>query len=214
MQLLEIVEKCQHRSRDLAHEPFCLELFRRAIVEKDQGAWVYVHEQYFRLVYYWISRLDVPDAFLIEDLVQEAFLAFWRAYTPDKLVQAQGLGSVLAYLKDCAVSTVVQARRTAQKQRHEEDAWEKWWVRREPDKQTPDGDQVWQRIAERCQSEQELLVAQLSYLWGLKPRQIITQYPDRFSDVQEVYRLQRNLLERLRRDPVLNFMREKDEDIH
>ena len=189
-------------------------MFRRAIEEKDQTAWLYVHEQYFRLVYYWISQLSVPETFVIEDLVQDAFLAFWQAYSPEKLEQAQGLSSILSYLKNCAVSTVIQAQRIARKQCKEEESWKQWWMQAEEIRLSLDGKQLWQRIVERCQDERELMVAQLTFLSSLKPRQIIAQYPDHFSDVQEVYRIQRNLVERLRRDPVRNFMRENDEDVH
>jgi len=40
-----------------------------------------------------------------------------------------------------------------------------------------------------------------SFEWDLKPREIFDLHPGRFQDVQEVYRLKRNLLERLSRDP-------------
>jgi RNA polymerase sigma factor (sigma-70 family) len=214
MDLLEVVTKCQSRQEDLSHEPYCLELFRRAIVEKDQAAWLSVHEQYFRLVYYWIAQMDMPEDVFVEDLVQDAFLAFWRAYTPEKLDRAQGLGSVLFYMKECAISTVIQARRTVQKQRREEEGWHFWEIQENQRPTPPDSEQLWQRIVERCQSEQEQFLAQLVYLSGLKPREIAERYPDRFVNVQEVYRIQRNLVERLRRDPILNFMRENEGNEH
>lgn len=209
MELLTVVEKCRLTKHDDSHEPYCLELFRRAIAEGDQAAWLYIHEQYFRLVYYWITQLSLPENVFVEDLVQDAFFAFWRAYTPEKLILARGLGSVLAYLKDCAISTVIQARRTSKKQIKEEVSWQMVGEQKSAADSLPNKEQIWQRILERCQNEQEQLVAQLTYLSSQKPRQILTQYPDRFKDIQEVYRIQRNLLDRLRRDPILNFMREK-----
>jgi RNA polymerase sigma factor (sigma-70 family) len=214
MDLLEIMTKCRTRQEDYSYETYCLELFRRAIVEKDQVAWLFVHEQYFRLVYYWIAQMDMPDTVFIEDLAQDAFLSFWRAYTPEKLDQAQNLGSILSYLKECAISTVIQARRTVQKQRREEAGWHLWETQENQRSTASNGESLWQRIVERCQSEQEYFLAQLFYVSGLKPREIAEQYPDRFVNVQEVYRIQRNLVERLRRDPILNFMRENEENGH
>ncbi|MEZ4558707.1 MAG: hypothetical protein R2854_20130 [Caldilineaceae bacterium] len=44
-----------------------------------------------------------------------AFAAFWRGYTTEKLDKADGLGSVLRYLKSCVLTEVLaaQAKNTA-----------------------------------------------------------------------------------------------------
>jgi len=42
-------------------------------------------------------------------------------------------------------------------------------------------------------------VAHLSFVAGLTPREIRARHPDRFVEVYEVYRLKRNVIDRLRR---------------
>ena len=49
----------------------------------------------------------------------------------------------------------------------------------------------------------ERLVARLCLVLDLKPREVYERHPDRFADVADVYRVKRNLLERLRRSPAI-----------
>ncbi len=51
--------------------------------------------------------------------------------------------------------------------------------------------------------EAERLVAHLCLVLDLKPREVSARHPDRFADVADVYRVKRNLLERLRRSPAI-----------
>ncbi len=51
--------------------------------------------------------------------------------------------------------------------------------------------------------EAERLVAHLCLVLDLKPREVYERHPDRFADVADVYRVKRNLLERLRRSPAI-----------
>ena len=45
------------------------------------------------------------------------------------------------------------------------------------------------------------LVARLCCALGLRPREIRERYPSQFPNASAVYRIKRNLVERLRRDP-------------
>jgi len=40
---LQLATRCQNNQRDGSHEPFCFELFRRAIVEGSSVCWYYIH---------------------------------------------------------------------------------------------------------------------------------------------------------------------------
>lgn len=61
-------------------------------------------------------------------------------------------------------------------------------------------------IRQHVHDEKERLVFMSTFEWDLKPRQIYASYAQQFADVQEVYRLKRNLLERLGRDPALQSL--------
>jgi len=65
------------------------------------------------------------------------------------------------------------------------------------------GRELWQAVEAELRDESERLVAQLSFVAGLTPRDICARHPDRFAEVNDVYRLKRNLIERLRRSQAI-----------
>ena len=207
--------RCEDKQVDDSHEPFCLELFRRAIVDRSTLCWHYLHNQYYRLVRYWVSSRVPSNANLVDDLTQEAFAAFWRFYTADKLACAGGLGDVLAYLKTCAYSAVAQFHRKTDKAVIETE-WNEPIVDTHvaaPSAETAvfqgvNAKQLWAAVKSCCNDSRDQLLARLTLLVGLKPRQIVDQHPEVFPDVSEVYRIKRNLFNRLRRDPILQKMYE------
>ena len=208
--------RCENTQPDNSHEPFCFELFRRAIVDRSSLCWHYLHNQYYRLVRYWVSSHAPPDPDTVDDLTQEAFTAFWRFYTADKLARARGLGDVLAYLKTCAASAVIQLHRKIDRAVVEME-WDEQMVdahiaARSVEKsafQDLNTRRLWAVIVSCCHDDRDRLLARLLLLDDLKPRQIVDQHPEVFPDVSEVYRIKRNLFDRLRRNPILRAMCEK-----
>lgn len=211
----QLAARCRNIQPDDSHEPFCFELFRRAIAEGSSPCWHYLHHQYYSLVRYWVYRRGPPDPDTTDDLTQDALTAFWRSYTPDKLARARGLGDVLAYLKSCAASAVAQAHREARRR-----VFEAEWDERVVDAcvstrsaeasalRQMHAQQLWAIVEARCNDEHERVVACLVFQFDLKPGDIVERFPDLFPDVSDVYRVKRNLLARLRRDATLISMRE------
>jgi RNA polymerase sigma factor (sigma-70 family) len=211
----QLAARCRNTQPDGSHEPFCFELFRRAVGEGCCLCWQYLHHQYYSLVRYWVTRRTLLDPDTIDDLTQDAFTAFWRSYKPDKLARARGLGDVLAYLRSCAASAVAQAQRKARR-RVPRVKWDERVVDvcisvrsaeasvlREANAQ-----RLWDAVRANCRDERERLVARLTFLVGMKPRQIAERFPDLFPHVSDVYRTKRNLRDRLRRDPTIRGMLE------
>jgi len=206
----QLAARCQNTRPDASHEPFCFELFRRAIVAGCSLCWHYLHNQYYSLVRYWVCQRAPPDPDTIDDLTQETFTTFWRFYTPDKLARAGGLGNVLSYLKSCAASAVAQVHRKANRTVLEAE-WDEQAVDAHVSTHSAEASalqqvtakQLWAAVKACCNDERDHLVARLILQTGLKPRHVAEQHPDLFPDVSEVYRVKRNLLSRLRRDPVL-----------
>lgn len=210
----ELLEGCQQSRPDNTHEPFCFELFRRAIVEKNEACWSAIYQQYQRLIYRWLLDFT-PNSEPIgeksfEELMLDAFTAFWRAYTADKLRQADGLGSILAYLKSCAATAVLQARRKA-KTVVAHLVWEQQEQGASTASQARSGfeqkifaalsaEQVWTVVDACCLDENERIIARLSFVADLKPRSILERHPERFTNVEEIYTTRRNLKNRLWRD--------------
>jgi hypothetical protein len=65
------------------------------------------------------------------------------------------------------------------------------------------GRELWQTVEQELRDESERLVAQLSFISGLSPREIYARHADRFAEIEEVYRVKRNVVDRLRRSQVI-----------
>ena len=63
------------------------------------------------------------------------------------------------------------------------------------------GAQLWEAVLKELQDESERVVAQLSLLRDLKPSEIFGRHPGLYESVADVYRVKRNVIERLRRSP-------------
>lgn len=211
----QLAAYCQDVQPGGSHEPFCFELFRRAITEGCSLCWHYLYNQYYPLVRYWVSQCVSSEPDVIEDLTQDAFLTFWRFYTSGKLACARGLQDILSYLKSCAASATVQARRKASRKPLEVQL----------DEQAIDTSislqsaevgvlgqinfqNIWAAVEACCNDERDRLIVHFVLLAGLKPRCLAARFPDLFPDVSEVYRVKRNLIDRLRRDPTIRELYE------
>jgi DNA-directed RNA polymerase specialized sigma24 family protein len=187
-----------------------LELFRRAINDRDEAAWVAVVEIYRGLLVAQAGR-QVVRGLVVEDdgfCVDRAFQRFWHATTNGKLAHFEDLGSILKYLKMCLGSVLLDQARARRRQ-----AWLSIDDVAAEACVTPDAsDQVMSRLARRelwdaidreLPNARERLVAHLSFVAGLCPREILARHPEKFQDVFDVYRTKRNMIDRLRRSSAI-----------
>jgi hypothetical protein len=63
------------------------------------------------------------------------------------------------------------------------------------------GNDLWDAIAAETQNEAERRAAYLCFVLDLKPREVQERHPELYATVDDVYRIKRNLLDRLRRNP-------------
>lgn len=195
----------------LRHEPsndrFCFELLRRAIQGGDQAAWEAVVAQYRGLVLGWVRQHPGATAAREEDTywVNRTFERFWAAVEPGRFTTFGGLAALLRYLKLCAHSVLLDEARA------------RGAARLEPlNEALPDprdserdalggmvGRELWRAIEAEVTDEAERSVAYLCLALGLKPREVYERDPDRYASVADVYRIKRNLLDRLRRSPAI-----------
>ena len=100
-----------------AYDPaFCYELFRRAIVLGDQNAHERLYLQYQSLVASWVERHSSYPSTGEENqyFVNRAFEKLWRALSPAKFGQFADLKALLAYLKMCTHSAIIDYSRIHQ----------------------------------------------------------------------------------------------------
>ena len=195
------------------HNPrFCFEMFRRAIVERDQDAWGLVYTQYRPLVIGWIRRHSSFPASgeEVQYFVNRAFEKMWVALPPERFQRFPDLKSLLRYLQMCAHSAIIDDSRRAQLQ----------LVDLEPEGHSgqaatdgaPGGEQewdrfrreeLWQQVTARLNDDRERIIVYGSFVLALKPRELYAQFEESFRDVKEVYRIKENVLARLGRDTEL-----------
>lgn len=210
----ELSRLCQEETgRYLRREPyaerFCLELFRRAIVQHDETAWSSVYSQYTGAVRQWLGL--PPDE--ADEGIAATFERFWRAINGEKFQRFGSLSAVLQYLKMCAQTVRIDRMRATRSIGREEPL-------DDSERGLPSGENVeestaarvdavsfWRAVQDALDDERERKVIYLSYVIGLTPRAICTRHANEFPDVAEVYRLKRNALDRLRRTPEIKTLR-------
>jgi hypothetical protein len=195
-----------------------LALFRRALEHGDQAAWETIVRRYRGLVLDWVRRITnarIPRE-QEDDWVTRAFERFWLA------VGRQGnrfrdLAAALQYLKLCVRSVVLDEARARQSAAAEpidgvdERHFATHGVLGAGSGLTTDAETVvlgrfaardlWRAVLEALPDEDERIVANLSFVQGLKPGEIAAVHPQRFASVADVYRVKRNAIDRLRRCP-------------
>lgn len=188
------------------------ELFRRAIVERDEDAWTAIYVRYRTLMLSWSHRCGA--ALLIgehyDDIADQAFTRAWMALSPRRFSRFSNLAKLLAYLRTCVVAVVIDYSRAQQ-------ARERALLKLEartlatPEQIVLEGIErsaLWQLISEMAETMQERTVMFESFVLELPPRVILARHPDLFTEVSNIYFAKRNLLARLQRNPDLQQMHE------
>jgi DNA-directed RNA polymerase specialized sigma24 family protein len=204
-------EMARFRRRQ-AHDPSpCYELFRRALVRRDEAAWAALYGQYHRLVRRWTGSA-AGDADLLPN---QAFERFWRAIPPDRFSEFPTLNKLLAYLKRCAQSVAIDAARKEERRQVREAALARRQELAAARSQASPleglldraaGEQVYEHVLGCLSGPQERLVFRASFEWNLKPRTIAERWPDLVGGAGQVYRIKERILRRLRRDAELRAL--------
>jgi hypothetical protein len=192
-------------------------LFTKAITEHDEEAWAYLYHHYAPLVLSWVTQQHDIALLLAEDgglsLVNNAFARFYQALTPEKLDNFVSLRAFLYYLRCCTYSAIVDERRARQGRQYELPLERLEWepIMEDPTDQVVDTllvQALWTLIAAWTDEREHLLLV-LTYSWGMMPAEISRRYPHHFPTTQEVYRVKRALLHRLRRHRDVRELREQ-----
>jgi len=210
--LAELVAACRAETerflrREPSQEAFCRELFRRAVCDRDQPAWEAVFAQYRGMVLSWVRRHPVAATTREDDdyWVNRTFDRFWTAVGPERFGDFPSMAALLRYLKLCAHSVLLdelRARAATSAEGLDDRVAESI--------ETPDvadvaigqlaGGDLWAVILAEMQDDAEREVAYCCFVLDLKPREVQERHPQLYATVDDVYRIKRNLLDRLRRN--------------
>ncbi len=209
MSLSALADRCMREINNYRHgescdDQYCLELFRRAMLERDESVWALLVERFDEYMMGLFrrhvrreaaSRLDSP-----ENYVARAFERFWLAAVHNQQLQFTTIAAALCYLRSCLNGAIVDTLRAYS--RAKEMAMPDPGLPDEPaaEDEEEEGKGLWEVIQEMIPNERERHLAFLLFHCNLKPRDIVRRFPQEFKDAREIYRLRRNIYERLLRD--------------
>ena len=202
-----LVEKCQQeiqafRSGKPFNETYGLELLHRAIIQGDQFAWQGLQQCLGEMVRGWLrchpSRAAACRWESEENYVALAFERFWQATARQRLA-FESFAGALAYLRASLNGVILDTLRAYS--RPKEVPLSETGESEEPYREDQaDSNELWEILQTMLPNEREQRLAYLLYHCGLKPGEIVRFCPQAWNDIQEVYRLRRNIVERLLRN--------------
>ncbi|HNB54547.1 MAG TPA: hypothetical protein PK530_21550, partial [Anaerolineales bacterium] len=200
--LSELAQLCsQETARYIKNESevprHCYELFRRAIIEKNEDAWKVIYLQYRSQVRQWVNRHPIFQDF-DEDadfFVNLAFEKFWqRNFSASDFARFPNTSSILAYLKTCVVSVLLDYR-MAEKQKTFSANMDLFFSEQPP--QGPSQEDFWSNIRLTLNDDVAYTVVYSTFVLNMRPNEILSAWPNLFSSVSEVYKIKARALMRL-----------------
>lgn len=217
MSLSAIIERCAEAVEDFYRnlpndERYCLEIFRRALMDDNNDAWIALQEQFRGYLLFWFRRSKLRMKALQVDseqnYVSDTFDHLWgwgkrqrtgAATLEDSTYQIEftSLRSALTFLKKCLHNLILDRLRADERRRivplPENDPPTSF-----PHDERLQQQEFWRAVNTVLTNERERRIIQLLFEQGLKPRQILERCPDEFNNIKEIYRLTRNAMDRLK----------------
>jgi len=207
MRLSALADRCmseinKYRRGEASSDQYCLEIFRRAMQEHNGEAWDLLVGRFQEFLLAAFRRHPRCEAALHldspENYVAQAFERFWVAAAYNRQVTFTSLGGALRYLRVCLNGAILDTLR-AHARRNEVPLPVPGFAG-EPAVEDQDEDsELWTIIRDMLSNERERRLAFYLYQCNLKPREIVRLRPQEFSKVDEIYRLRRNIVDRLER---------------
>jgi DNA-directed RNA polymerase specialized sigma24 family protein len=188
----------------IEHEPDSYELFRRAIVHRDEEAWAAIYRRYRSLLIAWAARSSVRAYLHAEcaDIADQALARAWAALTPERFAAFPSLAKLLSYLHACVETTAIDSARAqasrerlAQRLAAAPPATSDQAVLADLDREA-----LWHTVSALAGTPAERVVLVESFAYGLPPGEICARHPQIFSTVRNVYNVKRKLFARLQRN--------------
>lgn len=198
-----IDELNKHRRGEASDDAYGLELFRRVRLSGNEDAWNAFQQCFTETALLWLYRHPQREMATridsAENYVALAFERFWVATIRNKKLEFSTLAAALSYLHASLNAAIYDSVR-AQIRRKEVSLPEPGSPAEPFIEDELESEELLQLLQEMFSRKREQRLIYLLYHCGLKPREIMREYPQEFSDVHEIYRLQRSIFDRLSRN--------------
>ena len=202
MGLPELAAQClrelgNYRRGEPCTDAFGLELLRRATFQDNQEAWAWVQHCFGGMVRGWLRRHPQREVACRleseENYVAQTFERFWQATAFNQRVEFSTLAAALQNLRASLHGAILDMLRAYVRPREISLPGPG-----EPLVQdSSDNSEVWESLHMILSDPREQRLAYLLFHCGLKPREIIRFCPQEWSDIQEIYRVRRAIMERV-----------------
>jgi len=183
------------------HEQYSVELVHRALAQQDALAREAVQLCFKETVHHWMHSHPNREAACHleseEHYVAQAFERFWQATASNQRVEFNQLSAVLQYLCASLNGAIMDTLR-AYSRPGEVSLPEPEEPGKPQGEDNTDSSEVWDILKTLLSTPGEQRLAYLLFHCGLEPQEIVRCCSQEFSDICEVYRLRRTILERLR----------------
>jgi hypothetical protein len=204
MALSLLADRCMleidnYRHGSSSNDQYCLELVRRATIQRDALAWEVLQQRFGEILLRWMHyhpKREIACQFESEAIyVAQAFERFWQATTCLQQVEFATLAAALRYLCMSLNGAILDTLRTYARPREMPlpDSGEAGELLVEIDDHRHS---YWEFIESLLPHMRERRLAYLLFHCGLKPREIVRFCPQEWSSVSEIYSLRSTIMER------------------
>lgn len=183
---------------DVYHGQNNLELFRRAVKDRNKGMQRWLEQHHSSTVLDWIR--DHPRGDLVcrlhaeEYYVNQTFNRFWRISSQHHEFEFKSMADVLFYLRLSLNAAILDVLRIYSQQ--SKARLRKTLVPQETFLNDDNGSrEVWRGIEEKFSDARKRRLAFLLFHCALRPVEIVRSFPQDFSDVQEVSGMRHDIME-------------------
>jgi len=199
-----IQEPQPHWRKEALDDRQALDLLHRALVEHSDEAWSQLQHCFSEFIRKWIRSHPSRDVALLRDseenYIAQTFSRFWYAVHTQQL-EFTTVYAALCYLRATLNGLLTDTLRCHLRLRAREVSLSEPGCYQEPlVEDSMGGESIWKGIETLLGDEREKRLAYLLYYCGLKPRDIVARCSQEFDNVKEIYRLNHNIIERLRRN--------------
>ncbi len=188
---------------DTENEKSCLELFRRAIEQRDVMARESLRQYFGRIMSRWMqSHPKREAAFRIdseENYIIQAFERFWQVTNQSQCSEFTTLSAALQYLRACLNGTILDKLRAYERQQ-EVLLPESGMAGESIGENREESQKLWKLIYTLLPDEREQRMAYLLFNCRIKAKEIVQHCPQEFSEIREVYHLRHSIVEKLIQD--------------
>lgn len=206
MSLIELHNRCRWEMekfsrREPSAEEYCLEIFRRALTLRDELAWEMLVQRFSPTIVAWLRRHPYREEaarshIQEKDYADLTIARLWVAARNQPL-EFHSLAGALRFLHKTLNAAVIDTIREIKSK--ELPIQETAFVEPAAPEEGEDIER-WEAIKSMLPDEREKRLAQLLFYCNLTPREVVHYCPQEFSDIREVYKLKRSILDRLRRN--------------